>query len=209
MEPVGIGLVGCGMIGQIHADGLRKLAEDGDIIAVGAADPSPVARSAVAHNCPFRYLSDDSLALIRDPDVEAVIITTPTASHRDLVLATLDEGKALLCEKPLAPQFEQVRELCDAVAGSAVTAQVGFHSRFHPLMNRLRDSVVSGEFGRPMGYTLRDDQYWPTGDVVPGHSSWRSSLEQAGGGALLEHSIHSADILCWLFGPAGHTFSLV
>jgi predicted dehydrogenase len=53
-----------------------------------------------------------------------------------------------------------------------------------------------------MGYTLRDDQYWPTGDVVPGHSSWRSERAHAGGGALLEHSIHSADILTWLFGPA-------
>ena len=53
-----------------------------------------------------------------------------------------------------------------------------------------------------MGYTLRDDQYWPTGAVVPGHSSWRSDRAQAGGGALLEHSIHTADIVCWLFGPA-------
>jgi predicted dehydrogenase len=53
-----------------------------------------------------------------------------------------------------------------------------------------------------MAYTLRDDQYWPTGAVVPGHSSWRSERVQAGGGALLEHSIHAADIVCWLFGPA-------
>ena len=58
-----------------------------------------------------------------------------------------------------------------------------------------------------MGYTLRDDQYWPTGDVVPGHSSWRSQREHAGGGALLEHSIHSADILTWLFGPAAHVYA--
>jgi predicted dehydrogenase len=48
---------------------------------------------------------------------------------------------------------------------------------------------------------LRDDQYWPTGQVVPGHSSWRSDRAQAGGGALLEHSIHAVDILCWVFGP--------
>lgn len=58
-----------------------------------------------------------------------------------------------------------------------------------------------------MGYVLRDDQYWPTGDVVPGHSSWRSQRVEAGGGALLEHSIHSADILCWLFGPARSVYS--
>ena len=65
----------------------------------------------------------------------------------------------------------------------------------------LRQVVNGGELGLPMGYTFRDDQYWPTGQVVPGHSSWRSDRAQAGGGALLEHSIHAVDIICWIFGP--------
>ncbi|HTZ08981.1 MAG TPA: Gfo/Idh/MocA family oxidoreductase [Acidimicrobiales bacterium] len=200
--PLGVGLVGCGMIGQIHADGLRKMAEDGEIVAVGAADPSPGSRDAVERNCPFGYLSDDARKVIEDPAVEAVMITSPTATHRDLVLATLEAGKALLCEKPLAPSIDDVRFLCDAVEASGRTAQVGFHSRFHPIPARLRQAVTSGELGAAMAYTLRDDQYWPTGDVVPGHSSWRSARSEAGGGALLEHSIHAADLVCWLFGPA-------
>jgi predicted dehydrogenase len=79
---------------------------------------------------------------------------------------------------------------------------VGFHSRFHYLFCALRELVESGELGAPMGYALREDQYWPTGDVVPGHSSWRSDRVQSGGGALLEHTIHGADVVCWLFGPA-------
>jgi predicted dehydrogenase len=199
---LGIGLVGCGMIGQIHADGLRKLADDGEIINVGAGDPSDEAREAVSRNCPFRYLTGNPFEVIEDPEVDAVLVASPTSTHRELVLATLEAGKPLLCEKPLAPSFEIVQELCDAVARSGVVAQVGFHSRFHPIVNKLHDTVVSKELGRPMGYLLRDDQYWPTGDVVPGHSSWRSERAQAGGGALIEHSIHSADILCWLFGPA-------
>ncbi len=96
--------------------------------------------------------------------------------------------------------------MCDAVAAAPVVAQVGFHSRFHPLFNKLRDLVTSGELGAPMGYVLRDDQYFPSGDFVPGHSSWRHDRAQAGGGALLEHSIHAADILCWLFGPASSVY---
>ena len=201
-SPVRIGLVGCGMIGQIHADSLRQLAEDGEVVAVGAADPSEAARDAVARNCRFGYLTDDPLRVIRDPAVDAVMITSPTSTHRELVLATLEADKPLLCEKPLAPSFEVVEELCGAVASSGLTAQVGFHSRFHPIVNEVKRMVVASDLGRPMGYCLRDDQYWPTGDVVPGHSSWRSRRDDAGGGALLEHSIHSADILCWLFGPA-------
>ncbi len=206
-EPLAVGLVGCGMIGQVHADGLRKLAEDGEIVAVAAADPSAEAREAVQRNCPFGRMSADPLEVISDPAVEAVMITSPTATHLDLLRATLDVGKPVFCEKPLAPTFGDVRSMCAAVASSGVTAQVGFHSRFHPIMNRLRRTVETGELGRPMGYTLRDDQYWPTGDIVPGHSSWRSDRAQAGGGALLEHSIHSADIVSWLFGPAVRVYA--
>jgi predicted dehydrogenase len=190
------------MIGQIHADGLRKMSEDGEVVAVGAADPSKTARAAVTHNCPFEYQTDDPRRVIEDPAIDAVMITSPTSTHRELVLATLKAGKALFCEKPLAPNLDVVRELCDAVATSPRPAQVGFHSRFHPIVNRIRELVVSADHGVAMGYTLRDDQYWPTGAVVPGHSSWRSDRTQAGGGALLEHSIHAADIVCWLFGPA-------
>ncbi len=199
---VGIGLVGCGMIGQIHADGLAKLVDDGSVRAVAAADPSPGARDAVNRNCEFERLDGDPDAVIDDPEVEAVFITAPTAAHRDLVLRTLATGKPVFCEKPLAPTFAAVGEICDAVAASGVVAQVGFHSRFHPLVRRLRALVESGELGAPMGYAVRDDQYWPTGGVVAGHSSWRSDRTQAGGGALLEHSIHAADIVSWLFGPA-------
>jgi predicted dehydrogenase len=156
----------------------------------------------VQRNCPFERMSADPLEVISDPTVEAVMIMSPTASHLELVQATVAEGKPLFCEKPLAPTFGDVRTMCDVVLSSGLTAQVGFHSRFHPIMNRLHRTVESGELGRAMGYTLRDDQYWPTGDIVPGHSSWRSDRAQAGGGALLEHSIHSADIVSWLFGPA-------
>ena len=203
---IGVGLVGCGMIGQIHADGLRKLADDGEIRPVSAADLSTESVAAAARNCPFERTGTDPMAVIRDDEVDAVLIATPTRAHRDLLLTTLAAGKAVLCEKPLAPTFDVVTEMCDAVAASPVVAQVGFHSRFHPLFNALRDLVLSGELGAPMGYALRDDQYFPSGDFVPGHSSWRHDRAQAGGGALLEHSIHAADILCWLFGPAASVY---
>src|ERR1700691_3096211 len=126
------------MIGQVHADGLRKLAEDGEIVAVAAADPSAEARGAVMRNCPFGRMSEDPLDVISDPAVAAVMITAPTATHLDLVQATLAAGKPLFCEKPLAPTFGDVRTICEAVTASGVTAQVGFHSRFHPIMNWLR-----------------------------------------------------------------------
>jgi predicted dehydrogenase len=206
-QPVGIGLIGAGMIGQGHAYALRLLAEDGEVSPVAVTDFSTDAVDAARAICPFERVAADAKAVIEDPDVEAVVIVTPTTTHRDLVAATVAAGKPLLCEKPLATRFDVVQEMCALVAASDLTAQVGFHSRFHPLINELVRLVVTNELGAPMGYTLRDDQYWPTGDVVPGHSSWRSQRAHAGGGALLEHSIHSADILGWLFGRATSVYA--
>ncbi|MDQ1384258.1 MAG: hypothetical protein QOG65_1637 [Actinomycetota bacterium] len=206
-EPVRVGLIGAGMIGQGHAYALRLLAEDGEVRPVAVTDFSPEAVDAARKICPFERVAEDAQAVIDDPDVEAIVIVTPTTTHRDLVRAVVAAGKPLLCEKPLATHFDVVREMCDIVTTSGLTAQVGFHSRFHPLINELARLVSTNELGAPMGYTLRDDQYWPTGDVVPGHSSWRSQRAHAGGGALLEHSIHSADILSWLFGAANTVYA--
>ena len=166
---IGVGLIGCGMIGHGHAYALRLLADDRLIRPVVAADLSPDAIEAARRICSFERVTTDAHAVINDPDVEAVAIVTPTTTHREFVLATLAAGKPMLCEKPLATSIDVVREMCDAVGASSVTAQVGFHSRFHPLMNELVRLVHSNELGAPMGYTLRDDQYWPTGDIVPGH----------------------------------------
>ncbi|HEY8216096.1 MAG TPA: Gfo/Idh/MocA family oxidoreductase [Acidimicrobiia bacterium] len=206
-EPLGIGQIGCGTIGQVHAACLGQLVEDGVVRAVAAADPSEPARAAADRNARgFARLFDDAQAVIDDDEVEAVLIASPTATHRDLVLATIAAGKPMLCEKPLAPSFPVVREMHDAVIASGLTAQVGFHSRFHYLFDAMKGLVERGDLGAPMGYVLREDQFWPTGEIVPGHSSWRSDRAQAGGGALLEHTIHGADVVSWLFGPATRVY---
>ena len=199
---IGIGMVGCGSIGQIHADGLAKLVGEGEIRAVVAADPSEEARLAVHRNCPFEQLSDDPSSVALHPGVDAVLVAGPTATHAAAVVQAVGEGKAVLCEKPLAPTFDDVRALVGAVTDSGVVAQVGFHSRFNPVFDHLDRLVAGRELGAPLGYSLREDQFWPTGSVVAGHSSWRSDVSQAGGGALLEHTIHGCDLLVRMFGPA-------
>jgi UDP-N-acetyl-2-amino-2-deoxyglucuronate dehydrogenase len=204
--PVALGLVGCGAIGQVHAAGLQELAEEGLCRPVVAADPDARARSALSRNCQFERWASEPLEVVLDPQVEAVMIASPTWTHPQLVSACLQARKPVFCEKPLATSFADVVELVREAEASGVVAQVGFHNRFHPLLNHLRSLVGSGAHGRPMAYSVRDDQFWPTGSVVPGHSSWRSSRHQAGGGALLEHSIHSADLLGWIFGPVRRVF---
>jgi predicted dehydrogenase len=201
-------LVGCGSIAQAHAAALRFLSDDGLVRVTAAADPDLGGVERVAKILGgIEHTGTDCLAVIDHPEVDAVVNITPTRFHRDYVAAVARAGKPCFTEKPLAPTFEVVRDIVQIVRDSGIPVQVGFQSRFHPLIRRLRGMVEHAEAGAPMAYTLRDDQFWPTGGVVEGHSSWRSDRAEAGGGALLEHSIHSCDILVWLFGPVERVYA--
>lgn len=204
MEDVGIGLIGCGNIALIHTASLARIAAGGvPIRPVAASDPSPEARVRVAENWAFERLHAHSSDVLEDPEVDAVYVCTPTALHRDLYLAALGAGKHLYAEKPIAPDFPTVVEVCEAAMSASVISQVGFQQRFHALLREARRLVLSGELGPPMAYVYRDDEIFPTTDLNPYSSDWRSDARQAGGGTLLEHTIHGIDILAWIFGPVG------
>jgi predicted dehydrogenase len=197
-----VGIIGCGSIARAHAAALRFLADDGEVRAVAAADPDPAGIDTVEQiigGLEHRYR--DGSELVADPDVDAVVVITPTRWHRDNIVAVAEAGKPLFTEKPLAPNYAIVRAIVGRVRGAAIPVQVGFQSRFQPLYRHARELVADREHGAVMGYCVRDDQFWPTTDIVPGHSDWRSQRAQAGGGALLEHSLHACDLVAWLFGP--------
>jgi len=201
-SPLRMGIIGCGSIARAHAAALRFAADDGAVRTVAVADPDPAGTDRVATilggvDRTYR----DGYEVIHDPEVEAVMLITPTRFHREYIAAVAEAGKPLFTEKPLAPTYPVARDIVDIVQRAALPTQVGFQSRFHPLYRHAHALVNGGGHGAPMAYTLRDDQFWPTGDVVPGHSDWRSVRAEAGGGALLEHSIHSCDLVSWLFGP--------
>jgi myo-inositol 2-dehydrogenase/D-chiro-inositol 1-dehydrogenase len=197
-----VGIVGCGSIARAHAAALRFLADDGLVRVVAAADPQPAGIDTIEQIVGgLEHRHHDAAELVAAPDVDAVIVITPTRWHRDNIFAVADAAKPLFTEKPLAPTYATVCEIADRVRRAGIPAQVGFQSRFHPLYRHARELVSSGEHGAVMGYCVRDDQFWPTSAVVPGHSNWRSQRREAGGGALLEHSLHACDLVAWLFGP--------
>ena len=207
-DPLRLGIVGCGSIARAHAAALRFLSDDGIVRVVAAADPDPAGVEQVAQIYgPIDHTGADGRAVFEHPDVDAVVNITPTRFHLEYIAAIAAAGKPCFTEKPLAPTFDVVQDIVGIVRAAGIPVQVGFQSRFHPLIRRIRAMVSSGEVGAPMAYTLRDDQFWPTGAVVPGHSNWRSNRAEAGGGALLEHSIHSCDILIWLFGPVERVYA--
>lgn len=190
-----IGIAGCGFIASVHALAIQSLVDaglvDASIVAVLDVDPARSDRFADQYGA---TAVSDADALVAAVDV--VWICTWTAEHGAIVRAAVDAGRAVFCEKPLATTLAECEQLADELA--RVPHQVGLVLRHAPVFSVLADELASGRCGRPLATVLRDDQYFPTQGIYA--SEWRRDVACAGGGTLLEHSIHDVDVLRRLFG---------
>ena len=194
-----IALVGCGFIGGVHSAALRALIAgglvDARVVSAFDVDPARAIRFATAHDgCTAASTLDEALDA-----ADVVWVCTPTSSHPGIVAAACERGLAVFCEKPLAPTLAESEELVATVTAAGVPAQVGLVLRSAPVFVRLHEALQDGANGPVMSAVLRDDQFFP----IQGHygSTWRADRAVAGGGALIEHSIHDLDVLSWLLGP--------
>jgi predicted dehydrogenase len=201
-----VGLIGCGHIGTFHARNIRDIQSQGlvDIRYHAVCDRihARAERFAVIAGCDL--VSDDPRAVIDACD--AVYICTETAEHPELVAMAAAAGRHVFCEKPLAMNLADAQSMADAVRQAGVTNQVGLVLHYSPVF-RVLDQLASGPAGdgaepAPWGALLtahlRDDQFFPVGGQYG--STWRADVSRAGGGTLLEHSIHDVDLLRRLFG---------
>ncbi len=202
-----IGLVGCGHIGTVHSYALRQLTDaglvDAAITSTFDTDPERAQRLAEASNASRA----ESLEALLDA-VDVAWICTWTNGHLPAVEAAVARGLPVFCEKPLAPTLPDCRRIADLLG--TVPHQVGLVLRHAPVFCNLAEIVHSGRYGKPMALVLRDDQYFPIQGMYG--STWRSDVAKAGGGTLIEHSIHDLDVINWVLGPAGsvsaHTASI-
>jgi predicted dehydrogenase len=192
-----VGFAGTGLIAWAHGLGVKAMIDAGlvDAELAAAFDPDPQRLAGFSDFLDLRPCSDLG-AVLEDCDV--LWICSPTAPHLEIAAAAVEAGKAIFCEKPLAPDLDRAIQLTDLVDGSGLPAQAGLVLRSVPVCVMLRDIISSGEFGPVMTAVLRDDQYFPTQGRYA--SSWRSDETIAGGGCLIEHSIHDVDILRFCFG---------
>ena len=197
MTDLRVGIIGCGLIGRSHAAGLRS-APRARIVAVHDLDRQRASRLAEE----FSPLGAKAVKVGPDEvmsTVDALYVCTWTSAHPALVADAASAGLAVFCEKPLARTLEQATTMTSAVAEAAVVNQVGLVLRHSPAFRLLQAMVGRPEVGPIMNVVFRDDQYLPTQGMYA--STWRGDYDKAGGGALLEHSIHDLDLLEWLMGP--------
>ena len=192
-----IGFVGTGVIAWAHALGLQAMIRggviDAAVVAVHDRDEGRARGFADVNGAQAVPSVDDVVER-----VDAVWVCTPTAFHHEVVERAARAGRAVFCEKPLATDLTGAASLAAMVAEAAVPAQVGLVLRYAPVFRALRDVVGSGEIGEPMTAVFRDDQYFPVQGLYA--STWRGDVSVAGGGCLIEHSIHDVDILRFCLG---------
>ena len=198
-QPRRIAIIGCGFIGRIHSTvllGLRRAGyTDGAVVACCDSEVERAKKFAVFHGASVTT-SDPAEAM---GAADAAWICTPTSTHLRLVNLACSLRLPVYCEKPLAPTLSEAEELGAAAAAAGIGVQVGLVLRSSPVLLAARDHVVSAELGRLMAITFRDDQYFPIQGQY--RSSWRADVSTAGGGTLIEHSIHDLDVLQWIAGP--------
>ncbi len=144
-----VGIIGVGMMGADHAERLVTRIAGARLVAV--ADPDGDRASALAARFEGVRSIADPLDLIADPEVDAVLVASPGFVHEEQVLACLEQGKYVLCEKPLTMDAESSLRLVEAEAkGGRPLVQVGFMRRFDPEYVQMKALLDSGAYGRTL-----------------------------------------------------------
>ncbi len=186
MKPVTFGIIGAGRIGKLHADNLLSRVDGARLKAI--TDPFLDEDWAVSRNIPLT--GKDHRILLDDPEIDAILIGSPSAEHAPQMIECAEAGKHIFCEKPIALDPEIIRNALAEVDKSGVKLQVGFNRRFDPNFAAVQQQVASGALGAPhiIRITSRDPAP-PPAEYVAGS-----------GGMFLDMTIHDFDMARFLSG---------
>ncbi len=179
-------LIGCGDIGILRA---KALARTPGCRLVVAADTDPAKAQAVASLVPGTTAVTDWRAAVRRADVDAVIVSTPPSLHEEMTVTSLEAGKHVLCEKPLARTPDECRRMVAAAERTGKRLATGFNYRFYPSFKRARELLDSGVIGE-LDHIRSYGGYSATSHNQP----WVHDAATVGGGALRDIGIHLIDL---------------
>jgi predicted dehydrogenase len=206
--PIGVAVLGTGFGEAVHIPALKHL--DGVNIVVVVARRAERAK-AVASRHGIPNATTDWRDAITDPDVHAVVIATPPYLHHQMAITALEEGKHVLCEKPMARNLAESRDMVKLAATANVVAMINHEFRYLPIRARVKELIDEGYIGEPQSVsmnvfrsTLADPNDRPFG--------WLMEQDKAGG-MLGASGSHYIDSLRWWLGEihavAGTTATMV
>lgn len=194
MEKLRWGIIGAGGIARIRTIPGLLAAPHAQLTAVMTTTKERSRAIAAQFGAPRAY--DRVEELLADPEVDAVYIATPVYLHLPQIRLAAAAGKHILCEKPLGRNAAEVREAIAVCRAAGVTLSVGFMMRYGAHLNRMKAALAQGELGR---LTAGFGQFSCWMPPRPG-GYWCTTLEQAGGGPIMDMGIHLIDLIHYVTG---------
>ncbi len=201
MKQLRIGLVGSGFMGRSHAHAFRAAAGVFDLpltpVLEVLADANDELAAKASKALGFSRSTGDWRKLVSDPGVDLVDITTPNTLHKEIALAAIAAGKPVYCEKPLAPNALEAKQMVDAAERAGVKTAVGFNYLKNPMVALAREIVVSGEIGEVVSFRGIHAEDYMTDPAAP--FTWRLD-EKGGHGVVADLGSHIISIARYVVG---------
>jgi predicted dehydrogenase len=199
------GIIGCGAVAEHKGGPALYNAPDSELIAVMRRDEQLAAEFAQRHGAKRHYSSVE--AILADGEINAVYIATPPHVHAEQTIAAANAGKHVLCEKPMAMNVGQGREMIAACRNNGVQLMIAYYRRFWPLASKMQQLIADGAIGRPtMAYAHCAALWQPPEDPS---TFWRIQRDIAGGGFLWDVGSHRLDLLIQMMGDVTSVAAMV
>ena len=195
--PLKFAVIGCGLIGRKRIMALAKLADASvryacDLDAHRAAEAAQLIRGCAA--------ATDFRAVLKDAQIDVVVIATLNGSLAPIALAAVQARKHVLIEKPGALNAAQLRTVQAAAKETDVRVRIGYNHRYHPSLQKARQLIDSGELGPLMFARAR----YGHGGRKGYDREWRADAARSGGGELIDQGVHLIDLAGWFLGEFAH-----
>ena len=198
---VRFGIIGTGAIAVLHAEAIMAL-ENAELVAV--YDKVTERCRAFAEKYHVRAV-DDFDAFLSDKTIDAVTIATPTGFHGEVAIPAARAGKHVLCEKPLDVTLEKADAIIQECEKHGVVLSAVFQSRFAKNIQLLKKTVDEGRFGKIV--LVSTQVKWFRSQEYYDSATWRGTWALDGGGALMNQSIHTIDLLLYINGDPDEVFA--
>ena len=207
MQVLGVGMIGFGFIGKVHAHAHRSIPLFYDPVPartrlVGVCTTTQESGLKAMAAAGFEFETRDYHEILARPDINIIHICTPNALHKAAILDALRAGKHIYCDKPLALNVTEAEEIVALANQTNVVCQMTFNYRFVPALLRARELVETGFLGDLLQFRAA---YLHAGYISPNRShSWRLDFAKSGGGSIMDLGAHLIDVLRFLTGEGSH-----